>query len=122
MFGIMGLYTSASGAIQGHHGTLVPKCFQWLTPCCPAAQKYTCMVKDRGGGNVIIIYLYIYVPGYGVTDDCLNLPCQYNLSLTLDTKLASILVSTFGYDRNVSALSAFGPLGNSYGIPLRYMP
>ncbi|XP_060607670.1 protein CA_C1420-like [Ruditapes philippinarum] len=58
--------------------------------------------------------------GYGDVDDCLILPCRYNLSVQLEAQIASAIFQRFGYERNVSLLSAFGPEGNDNSIPLRW--
>jgi hypothetical protein len=60
-----------------------------------------------------------FLKGYGDVDDCLILPCRYNLSVQLEAQIASAIFQRFGYERNVSLLSAFGPEGNDNSIPLR---
>lgn len=58
--------------------------------------------------------------GYGDVDDCLVQPCRYNLSIKLESQLAAAITKWYGYTRNVSSLTAFGPSGNDNPIPLRW--
>lgn len=66
--------------------------------------------------TLVITYL-----GFGEVDDCLVPPCQYNLSVHLEADIARSIFRVFGYSRNVSIMSGYGPLGNDNQIPLRFV-
>ena len=66
-----------------------------------------------------VLYLNSQGSGFGDADDCLKEPCRYYLNASLDNDIARQLMSVFGYDRNVSGLSGFGPVGNDQAFPLR---
>ncbi|XP_045216543.2 protein CA_C1420-like isoform X2 [Mercenaria mercenaria] len=67
-----------------------------------------------------LLYSNAMGSGYGDADDCLVLPCRYNLSVEFETQIASMVTKLFGYSRNVSLLTAFGPEGNENSISLRW--
>ncbi|XP_052796065.1 protein CA_C1420-like [Mya arenaria] len=58
--------------------------------------------------------------GFGDVDDCLQKPCQYNLTINLDSNIAERFFAAQGYSNNVSLLSAFGPEGSNNSVPLRW--
>ena len=66
-----------------------------------------------------IVYLNSQGSGFGDSDDCLIKPCRYYLKVSLDQEIARQLFTKFGYERNVSGLSGFGPVGNDEAFPLR---
>ena len=66
-----------------------------------------------------ILYLNSVGSGFGDADDCLQPPCRYFLNVSIHDDIAQHLMDMFGYDRNVSGLSGFGPVGNAEAFPLR---
>lgn len=67
-----------------------------------------------------VFYLNSQGSGFGDVDDCLQQPCRYYLNITLDNMMALYAMGVFGFDRNVSGLSGFGPVGNDQAFPLRW--
>ena len=68
-----------------------------------------------------ILYLNSQGSGFGDADDCLQTPCRYYLNVSMNDDIARHVMDLFGYDRNVSGLSGFGPVGNDQAFPLRYV-
>ncbi|WAR00238.1 FRDA-like protein, partial [Mya arenaria] len=60
------------------------------------------------------------IRSFGDVDDCLQKPCQYNLTINLDSNIAERFFAAQGYSNNVSLLSAFGPEGSNNSVPLRW--
>lgn len=67
-----------------------------------------------------ILYLNSEGSGFGDADNCLQPPCRYFLNVTMHGDIARHVMDVFGYDRNVSGLSGFGPVGNTEAFPLRW--
>ncbi|XP_046565316.1 LOW QUALITY PROTEIN: uncharacterized protein LOC124274030 [Haliotis rubra] len=66
-------------------------------------------------------YLNPEAQGGADTDNCQCPPCCYNVSVGLDVNVSQRLVGKFGYDRNVSGISGYGPPGqSSEPFPLRW--
>lgn len=70
--------------------------------------------------NNFLIYSNLKAAGYGLVDDCLIQPCQYNISVELDAGLAALLYTGSGSTENLSLLTGFGPAGNDNEIPIRW--
>ena len=66
-----------------------------------------------------VLYLNSEGSGFGDADDCLQPPCRYFLNASMHSDIARHVIDMFGYDRNVSGLSGFGPVGNTEAFPLR---
>ncbi|KAK7496001.1 hypothetical protein BaRGS_00012702 [Batillaria attramentaria] len=68
-----------------------------------------------------LFYLNPFGQGYADTDNCQCPPCCYKVSAKFDAALSKRLVNTFGIQKNVSGLSAYGPPGqSSEPFPLRW--
>ncbi|XP_071095147.1 uncharacterized protein [Haliotis cracherodii] len=66
-------------------------------------------------------YLNPEAEGGADTDNCQCPPCCYKVSVGMDVNVSQQLAANFGYDRNVSGISGYGPPGqSSEPFPLRW--